>query len=138
MSSIIRIRGGQLDINALLASMESLIPYSVFRKGDQKSTDQKTSIVYEESGAYFQVPDTDFQSLPEQFEIFKTFAEDRFLDLMKLQFAFGAETAYLDVAKYVEDFQRVPLQFDYIPADILQLLSKLKLGLRLAHWENVS
>jgi hypothetical protein len=102
MSCILRVSGGQLDVDALLASVR-LTPDRVWNCGEPRARSKPDGKCYEDSGVTYLASDADFGDFDKQVEEATRFLEDHSTQIAGIVTFKGVEEATLDFGIELRD-----------------------------------
>ena len=128
MSSILRISGESLDIDALL-SQYSIPTDCVWKKGEPRVLKRE---FHSDSGANFLASDADFDEFDRQVSEATEFLELHAPVIAKIVTFPGVQNAVLDFG--VSIYEGHIAQFSYLPPRLIQLAANAGIGVEISHY----
>lgn len=128
MSSILRISGETLNIEALL-SQNVLSPYRIWKKGESRIRNGK---IHSDSGACFLASDADFDEFTQQVCEATEYLAVHATAIAKMVSFPGVQHAVLDFG--VAIYEGPVCQFTYLPPKLIQLAANVGIGVEVSHY----
>ena len=127
---MLRISGGELNVDALVAST-CLTSEAIHRRGDPRHSTRPGGKRFKTSGASFVVSEADFDQFRIQNEDAIAFLSENKQELQTLMAFPGIEDGCLDFGIFFRD---VPAQCDHFPAELVAIAGVLGLGIELSQY----
>jgi hypothetical protein len=130
MSCILRVSGGQLDVDALLSSVR-LTPDCIWNRGEPRTRTKPDGKCHQDSGVTYLASDADFCDFDKQVEEATRFLEDHSTEIAGIVSFEGVEEATLDFGIELRD---VMIHSDILTPRFLRAAAIAGVAVELSHY----